>query len=627
MTSTLSDVPPGARPGLFRRLFRFVNTSRLVALNLIFLLLVVLLLAALVGWFVNRGAPKLQDNTALVLKLDGSLVEQRSGSVRDRIRNRASGQTDGQVQLRDLMAVLDAAAKDPKISRAVLLLDDFKGAGMAQLREAAAAIDRFKASGKPVIAWGAHYDQKRYYLAAHASEVLLHPMGAAYADGFGRLRNYYRDAFDRLGVSANVIRVGKYKNFGEPFFANAPSKATLESDAYLYDALWAGWTGDVERARKLPAGSVAKLIDGLPQNLAAVDGDMARLALDAKWVDALQTRDQLRDRLVKEGVEDKEHNTFVQVGFDEYLQRIKPPAGGAAVGVIVAQGEISDGEAGPGAIGGRSTAELVRKARHDEDIKAIVLRVDSPGGSAFGSELVRRELELARAAGKPVVVSMGNVAASGGYWISMASDEVIAEPNTITGSIGVFGILPTAEGLMKKLSINTAGYTTTWLGQAYDPRKPLDPRLADVVQLAIGRIYQDFIGRAAEARKTTPDKIDAVAQGRVWTGAQALERGLVDRVGSYGDALQAAATRAKLADGAYAVRYVEPDRKPFERLLESISGAAVQALGPQLAQNWLPLGAPPALARDMQRELLWLSELSEGRQPFAGVVHCLCGPP
>jgi protease-4 len=627
MSTTFPDALPGQKPSLFRRFLRFVNTSRLVVLNLIFLLLLALVLVSIIGFLMHGGTPALKDNTALVLNLQGKLVEQRSGNVQSRIRSRASGQADSQVQLRDLLAVLDAAAKDPKITRAVLLLDDFEGAGMAQQREVAAALDAFKASGKPIIAWGANYDQKQYYLAAHASEILLHPMGAAYAEGFGRLRNYYRDALDRLGVSANVIRVGKYKSFGEPFFANGPSKAALEQDAELYGALWANWTNEVEKARKLPAGSVGKLIDGLPGNLQAVGGDFAKLALDAKFVDAMQTRDQLRDRLIKEGVEDKENHTFVQIDFDDYLKRLKPPAKGVAVGVIVAEGDISDGEAGPGAIGGRSTAELVRKARFDDNIKAIVLRVNSPGGSAFGSELVRHELELARAAGKPVVVSMGDVAASGGYWISMASDEVIAEPNTITGSIGIFAILPTADGLMKKLSINTGGYGTTWLTNVYDPRRPFDPRFGEVIQATINRGYSEFIGKAAAARKTTPEKINEVAQGRVWTGTQALAHGLIDRTGSYADALKSAAQRAKLDEGKYTVRYVEADRKPIEQFLDSITGAAVQAIGPQLAQSWLPLGTPPAAVREAQRDMLWLAEVTEGQKPFIGVVHCLCSAP
>ena len=231
------------------------------------------------------------------------------------------------------------------------------------------------------------------------------------------------------------------------------------------------------------------------------------------------------------------------------------------------------------------------------------------------------------AAGKPVVVSMGDVAASGGYWITLSSDEVIAEPNTITGSIGIFAILPTADGLMKKLSINTEGYGTTWLTNAYDPRRPFDPRVGELVQAAIDRGYAEFIGKAAAARKTTPEKINEVAQGRVWTGTQALARGLVDRTGSYADALKSAARRAKLDEGQYVVRYVETDQKPIEQFLESLTGAAVQAIGPRLARSWLPLGTPPAALRDAQADMRWLADTTEGQKPFVGVVHCLCGMP
>jgi protease-4 len=286
-----------------------------------------------------------------------------------------------------------------------------------------------------------------------------------------------------------------------------------------------------------------KTINDLPAQVAAVNGDLAKLSLSTKLVDGLKTKDELRQMMIKRGAADAENKSFRQVSFDDYLNRVPRKLTGDAVGVIVAQGEISDGSAGPGAIGGDSTSKLIRMAREDDSIKAVVLRIDSPGGSAFASELIRRELELTRAAGKPVVVSMGNVAASGGYWISMSSDEVIAEPTTITGSIGVFAILPTADKVIDKLGIHTAGQPTTWLGDAGNPLRPLDPRFGQVIQGSINHIYAEFTTKAAAARKTTPEKIDEVAQGRVWTGAQAKDRGLVDRLGSYGDALKSAAAR------------------------------------------------------------------------------------
>ena len=298
------------------------------------------------------------------------------------------------------------------------------------------------------------------------------------------------------------------------------------------------------------------------------------------------------------------------------------------MGVVVAQGEISDGRAPAGRIGGLSTAELIRKAREDDKIKALVLRVDSPGGSAFGSELVRRELELTRQAGKPVVVSMGDVAASGGYWISMAADEVIADEATITGSIGVVSLMPTAQGALDKLGVHTGGAGTTWLAGAYDPRRALDPRYAQLMQTAVDHVYLDFKTRVAAARKSTPEKIDAVAQGRVWSGKHALERGLVDRVGNLGDALQAAASRAKLAAGPR-VQYVEAEPGRLQRLLQGL-GVTVGTLAASpvdLQGAMLALGLISPLAGGVLQDLGWLAEVAQRREPFAALTHCLCGAP
>jgi protease-4 len=321
--------------------------------------------------------------------------------------------------------------------------------------------------------------------------------------------------------------------------------------------------------------------------------------------------------------------SFRQIDYQSYLATLKPSIVGDAVGVVVAEGEIVDGTAPAGTVGGFSTAELVRRAREDTSIKAIVLRVNSPGGSVFGSELVRRELEITRAAGKPIVVSMGDVAASGGYWISMASDEVIADPGTVTGSIGVFALLPSADQALKKLGVNTAGVTTTWLGTAGDPRLPLDPRFAAALQSTVDHIYADFTGRAAQARKTTPQAIDAVGQGRVWTGAQAKERGLVDTLGGFGDAVKSAAKRAKLgAEGEYRVSYIEPEPGRLARLLEAVGGTAASFVAGQIDARVLPAGVPRQLAQEVQRDLGWLGGANRaGSKPFTSVIHCLCEAP
>ena len=612
---------------LIRRFFSFlwhaVDNTRRALMNLIFLIFLIFIVLAMAG----GGAKPLAEKTALVLDLNGQLVEQHSVSVRDALLSNVRGDGKKTVQLRDLLTVLDAAAKDPKISSVVLMLDDLQGGGLPMLREAGAAVDRVKAAGKPVIAVGGSYNQRQYLLAAHASEIYLHPMGSVLLEGFGHYRNYYRDALDKVGVTVNLMRVGTYKSFAEPYIANGPSAAANEAEAFLYNALWGSYTEEVEKSRKLAPGQIGRDIDALPKLIGDAGGDTGKLALSMKLVDGLKTSDEVRQLLITRGAKDAEGKSFRQVGFEDYLARQHPRLFGDGVGVIVAEGEISDGVAGPGAIGGLSTAALIRKAREDDAVKAVVLRVDSPGGSAFGSELIRRELELTQKVGKPVVVSMGNVAASGGYWISMAADEVIADPTTVTGSIGVFALLPTAEKVVDKLGIHTAGVTTTWLADAGNPLRALDPRFGQVIQSSINHVYAEFTGKAAAARKSTPEKIDAIAQGRVWTGQQAKERGLVDTLGNFGDAIKSAAKRAKLS-GDYRVSYIERDSSRFERLLEMMGLSDAQALSFELKLGLVaPSGIPAAAARDVAKELNWLSELSVAHKPYAALTHCLCTAP
>lgn len=613
----------------FRPIGRFIkgcwnalDASRRFLFNLIFLAILIALAIAIFSGPVK----KLEDKTALILDFKGSLVEQHAGGVRESLLAEARGESKKSTQLRDILQVLDAAAKDPKISSVVLMLDDMDSTGLPMLREVAAALERFKAGGKKVVAWGSSYDQRQYFLAAHANEVYLHPMGTVMLNGFGRYRNYYRDALDKLGVTVNLMKVGTYKSFAEPFIANAPSPAASEADSYLLGGLWKTYTDGVETARKLPAGAIMQGINDLPQLLNAAGGDIAKLALNLKLVDGLKTRDELRQIMLAKGSRDEHIKSFRQINFEEYLAKQIPHLPGDSIGVVVAAGEISDGMEAAGAIGGLSTANLIRKAREDDAIKAIVLRVDSPGGSAFGSELIRRELELTRTAGKPVVVSMGNVAASGGYWISMAADEVIADAATVTGSIGVFAIFPTAEKVIEKIGVHTGGTTTTWLGDAFNPLRPMNPRFGEVIQAGINNIYLDFTTKAAVARKTTQKKIDEVAQGRVWTGAQAKERGLIDTVGSFTDALKSAAGRAKLAPG-YRVTYIERDPSKIDRILEMFGGSVAQVLHDQFKVALVPTGLPVAAATDMAKELGWLADLQKGNRPFMTMAHCLCSVP
>ena len=608
-----------------RRGLLALDTTRRVGTSLFLLASIGLAL-----WLVLvAGKPRVEDGSVLVMALKGPLVDEDTAGLRERLMAQLQGQGSDKVSLRDLRETLEHAAGDERIRQVLLKLDGFEGGGLASLREAAAAIERFKASGKPVLAWSGRYDQRQYYLAAHASEVLLHPMGTVLIEGLGRPRNYYKDALDRLGVRAHLIRAGTFKSAGEPFVRNAPSPEALQADALVYEALWSLYTGAVEKARQLPAGSINARIDALPGALQAVQGNTAQLALEWKWVDGLQTFEALRQRLIDAVGKHEDGATFRQTPWQTYLAATREAVKGEHIAVIVAQGEIGEGQGGAGQIGGESTARRIREVAADPNVRALVLRVNSPGGSAYGSELVRDQLRLVRESGKPVVVSMGDVAASGGYWIAMAADRIVADPATVTGSIGVFALLPTAEGLMGKLGVNTGGHRTTWLAGAYDPRQPLEPRMQALVQSAVGHIYDDFLAKTAQARGLQVPAVDAVAQGRIWTGAQALGHRLVDRTGSLGDAIEEARRLVPQGD-SLPVRYASRKTSPAEQLLQrllpmgsaELSAASATSLRSAAAWAGLLPSAPPAWLQ-AQDELLWLQSLATAGAPLP-LAHCLC---
>ena len=594
------------------------------------LVLSVLAYGAGIVWFIyfaDRVA--IADHTVLVLDLQGALVEESPGGLRDKVLGELQGQATDSVRLRDLQMALALAEKDPRIDRVLLKLDDFKGAGLASLREAAAALEKFKTSGKPVMAWSAGYDQRQYYLAAHASQVAVHPMGTVVIEGFGRQRNYYKEALDKLGIEANLIRVGQYKSAGEPFILSQASAQALKAEAHVYDALWQLYTEGIEQARKLPPGSVVQHIDSLPGALQAVKGDAGQLVKDWKWVDQLQTFESLRQTLMSTVGKDEDGKTFRQVGFKDYLRAQYQPVKGEHIAVIVAQGEIGDGRAPAGKIGGLSTSDLIRKATEDEDVKAIVLRVNSPGGSVLGSELIRDQLRIARENGKPVVVSMGDVAASGGYWIAMSADQIWADASTITGSIGVFAMLPTGEGLMRKLGVNTGGYRTTWLAGAYDPRKALDPRVQALVQSGVGHIYADFIGKAAQARKLEVAQVDELAQGRIWTGEQAQAHRLVDRIGNFNDAVEAARAlvgKSAGTDKPLPIRYWGPKVSLWQAWVQRYLTPAAAHLGWGVGPSEFTLfpGLSGGVNAEVAADFIWLQALLDQAQPYTAAAHCLC---
>lgn len=589
------------RVGLGRKVWRGIDVTRRVVINLVFLAAVV----AAVVVVASGGKAKVPASCALVITPRGTIVEQLQGNALDRLQDEVLGSGTAETLLKDVVDALEFARHDKRIKAVVLDLSELESAGMTKLGDLKGALGRVRGTGKPVIATADRYNQYGYYLAAHADEVWLNPQGMVLIEGFSRYARFYREGLDRLGVEWHIFRVGEYKSAVEPFLRSHMSPEAKEANlAYLND-LWDSYRKDVATARRTTPEKLQDYVDNFPAHMQAAHGDAAGAALAAGLVDRVEPRDVLRARLVELVGEDKKKHTFSQVAMNDYLKakggdRFGKKAKGDLVAVVVAKGGISDGSRPPGQIGGDSTAALIRQARHTKGVKAIVLRVDSPGGSGFASEVIRRELEVARADGKVVVASMGSVAASGGYWISMAADEVWASPNTITGSIGIFAMFPNvARAMGKHLGIYVDGVGTTRMAGALRIDRPLDPEVGRTIQALIDNGYRDFLQVVSKARSMTPEEVDKVARGRVWSGARARELGLVDHLGSLDDAIRAAAARAGLGE-QYAVRYIEKELKFKERLMRDLLSRATAAVGKEVASS---RAASPylALARVMAK--------------------------
>jgi protease-4 len=612
----MTDRKRGIIAGFFLGFWNLLNFTRRLVVNVIFLFLVALFLIAL-----RSSGTKLGDRSALVLDPKGSIVEQYTTEPVQRAFAGVLGDKAKQVQLRDILRAIDSAAADKRIERIVLKPDDIESAGLSTLREIGAALERFKASGKQVIAVSDGMDQRQYYLAAHANQILLHPdsLEGVLLSGFGAYRSYFKEALDWLGVDVHLFRVGEYKSYAEPYIRNDQSPEAREADLYWMNGLWNGYLKDVAAARHLDAQNLSALIDHFADAVKGANGDMAKLALANKLVDQLATPDEARELLIAAGV--KQGHSYRHIDFQDYATLTERESAldvRPRIAVVVAEGEILSGEQPPGTVGGESTAKLLRQAREDEKNKAIVLRVNSPGGDAFASELIRREVELTKAAHKPLLVSMGDVAASGGYWISMDADKIYAQPTTITGSIGIFGLMLNIPNTLAKIGVHTDGVGTTPIADALDPRRPLDPKVGDVIQSMIDKGYQDFIGRVSVARHKDKAQIDAIARGRVWSGEQALERGLVDELGGLGDALTAAAQEANLGTN-FRVHYVEKPLSAWERFALNFSNDALA----HYAKTLLPeMPAGLLVQPEIRSQLRLLQGLGRGKP---GVfAYCFC---
>ncbi len=582
----MADNKRGWFVGFFVGLWTLVNFARRLVFNIIFIIIVVAIVIAM-----RTSALKIDDHTALVLNPKGNIVEQYTADAAQRAFSGAFGDKVREVQLRDILRAIEAATGDAHIDRIVIEPDDITGVGISTLREIGAALDRFKAAGKEIIAVSNGMTQGQYYLAAHANRILLHPGSeeGVLLTGFGAYRMYFKQALDWLGVDVHLFRVGEFKSFAEPYIRNDQSPEAREADLYWMGGVWNDFLKDIATQRHLDAAQLTAQINDYANVIKSASGDMAKVALDMKLVDELATHDQAVAALIAKGA--PEDHTFRQVGFQDYsnqLERQMALDTRPQVAVVVAEGEILGGDQPPGTVGGESTAKLIREARQDNSVKAVVLRVNSPGGDAFASELIRREVELTKAAHKPVIVSMGDVAASGGYWISMDGDQIYAEPTTITGSIGIFGLFFGIPNTLAKIGIHTDGVGTTPLAGALDPRRPLDPKVGETVQALIDKGYQDFIGHVAAARHKTKEEIDAIARGRVWSGQQALDRGLVDKIGGLEDAGAAAAQLASLGTN-YRLRYIEKPLSAWERFALSFSNDTLAHFAKAVLPD-MPLG-------------------------------------
>lgn len=602
--------------GLF---WRGVDRARRLLVNILFLIL----LAVAIAWFLADDRPRVPETTALVVAPYGNLVEQLSADPDERAILALLGERQPETLMKTMLEAIAAARDDDRVQALFLDLNRMGGAGLSKLQALRASIDRFKESGKVVIAASDFYTQSQYYLASCADEIHLHPMGIVLATGYGSYRNYYKEALDRFAIDWHVFRVGEYKSAVEPFMRSDMSPEARESRQRWLSILWQSYSEDVEKARGLESGTLDLYASSFADLLAEHDGDAAAAAEATGLVDHLSHRDEVRQRLIELVGEDDDGHSYRRIDHQSYRRAVEEPGkkSGNAIGVVVARGGIYDGKRYPGSVGGDSTAELIRRAREDEAVKALVLRVDSPGGSAFAAEIIRREVELMRQAGKPVIASMSSVAASGGYWISMSADEIWALPTTITGSIGIYAMLPTFPRMLEGLGIHNDGTGTGVLAGTVRPDRELPEEAARALELMIQQGYHEFIEKVAAGREKSLEEVDRIARGRVWAGVDAHELGLVDHLGGLDQAIEAAAQRAELGDD-YRVRYIEQELDWRERIAAWLV-SAFGGLPNPLASFPSGVGPERAVVEELVEDLVALGRFAD---PNGFYAYCFCEP-
>jgi protease IV len=548
--------------------------------DLLVLLLLLLFFALLFAALNSSPNPGLVREGALWLKMDG-VVSEQPAEVDPLTALTSTAVPVGEIRQRDIIRALKIAEKDKRIKAVVLDMERFMGGGQASLSAIGDSLDAVKKAGKPVYAFATAYSDDSYQLAAHATQIWMDPLGGALLTGPGGSQPYYKGLLDQLGIKANIYRVGTYKSAVEPYIRSDQSPESKEAIKAVYDEVWGQWKADVAKAR--PQAQIAGMLSDPAGAVEGAKGNLAQLAMSNKLVDTLGDRIAFGKFVATKVGTDEKKTTggFSATPMDALLANYGPPTAGKQIGVVTIAGTIVDGEAGPGTAAGDTISGLIYDALDTKDLKALVVRVDSPGGSVTASEKIRLAIEAAKAKKIPVIVSMANLAASGGYWVSMPADVIFAEPSTITGSIGIFGVIPSAQAGLAKIGVNADGVKTTPLSGEPDVLSGFSPEFDRVAQSAIENGYREFITRVATSRKKTPEQVDAIAQGRVWAGGTARQIGLVDRYGGMDDALAEAAKRAGLkADGWHAV-YIEPQ--------PSFAGTLIGGLMPKRASVAAPM--------------------------------------
>ena len=601
---------------LLASLWNFIGFCRRLAGNIVFIAVIVFLSALIV----TGRRDSVPESAVLVLSPGGALVEQRSEGI---LSNELLGEDiAAETVLQDIVDALDLSKEDARIKAVLLDLSHLTSAGLSKLQDVGAAIKRFRQSGKPVIAAADIYTQRAYFLAAHSDRIYLNPMGGVLLTGFGIYQNYYKAALDKLMVQLHVFRVGTYKSALEPLMRNNMSEFDREASSALLEVLWTSFKTGVADGRGIDPEILDDYTRHFPERLADHAGDAAKLALAFRLVDELKTIEEVRQELIELAGEDTAKRTFRQVRFHDYVKAVRPDRksdeSDPKVGVIVAQGVILDGTQPAGKIGSNSLASLIRQAREDDSIRSIVLRIDSPGGSAFASDTIRREIEQVKLAGKPLVASMGSVAASGGYWIASGAEEIWAAPTTVTGSIGIFSAFPTFERSLETVGVFNDGIGTTPLADAFNPSRPMNAAMAEALTQLMDQSYRTFLSRVAKGRNMNPDAVKRIAEGRVWAGQTARDLGLVDRLGSLNEAIASAAQKAGLEK--YTVEYLQQPLTRRERLLkqfnEFFSGLIRTAIA-KVAPH------PPAVLK-LVSESFWddIMKFNDPRGIYAYCMNC-----